>query len=826
MSMGLFKKKVIETNAETDIKLDNGESREESQKGLHVYNQRITIDKLSKRVEETGFATDTLIGIISNISKNVEQQVDSINNVIDKIENYSALAEEVYARTSDSQKIAGETLETAQQGNAAVDNIIKSMNGIESSVEYIKEVITSLSQKAMQVDEMLVIIKDIASQTNLLSLNASIEAARAGEHGRGFAVVADEVRKLAQKSNESVDKISKTIKGIKDSVEKAIEAAGISSGKVKEGADTAADTINAFKKIIESINTTAAVTGEISSAISEQTNHLGDVITSADDMKKLSEKVMSMIEVMLVNTQQTKSSIEMLNQTSKDLADITGKILMDSGSMANSSKVLKTNIARRLETMDPALSFANESSRIFANLHKGLLAFGLHADVIPAVAKSWYVEEDNVTWVFNLRKGAKFHNGREITGEDVKYSLERILSPALKSANAWFLEPIDGAIEFKEGRAKEVRGIKVLDRYRISIRLASSNAGFLLNLSQSCDVIIAKEDVEKGIYTGCGPYSIEDTNENKYILTAFNDYFGGKPYVDRIEITYGDTNPIKSFIEGKYSFVILTNTNGVKDIKNSHLAQNLKTRDAMTTQFLGFNLKSNSVFVQNRELRKAINYAVNKKRIVDEVQEGLAREAKGVFPPSIIDNSHLTGYPYSPEKAKMILQKEGFYNSSKRLVILGNQNNTGRKTGTDRMFEYVMEDLKAVGIECDMINVPPADYLTDVNIAKCDLFTMGWIADTGDPDNYLEPLFKPNIYTNFTGYNNKEVTKLMEQAKAIINPDKRINLYKKIQDIIIDDAPWVFLYHPITAYACSSEVSNLRLTPMSKVRFDDIIVSE
>lgn len=826
MSLRLFNRQKKSTEELIPDKLENKNLQAQDRTDILVHNQRISIAKITKRVEETGFATETLINIINSISKNVEVQMDSINKVVEKIENYSALAEEVYARTTDSQKIADETMLAAKKGNAAVDNSIKSMREIEKSVDYIKDVIASLNKQAAQVDEMLEIIKDIASQTNLLSLNASIEAARAGEQGRGFAVVADEVRKLAQRSNESVQKISSTIKGINASIEKTIEAAGITGSKVKEGVSTAGETMDALSKIIESIDTTTSVTREISSAISEQTNQIGDVIASTDDMRKISEKVMSMIEIVLINTQQTKSSIEMLFQTSKELSEITniiqGEVAKDSGSKL----LLRTCLREKLSSFDPAVAFDQESSRIFENTHKGLLSSGLYTDVLPGIAKSWYVEDDNLTWIFNLRRGAKFQNGREATADDVKYSFERVLSPSLKSPNAWFLLEIDGAKEYQSGKAREVDGIKVLDRNRIAIRLSSPSSGFLLNLAQACSSILAKEDVEKDRFTGCGAYVLGENSEaNKYILTSFKDYYGGQPYVENVEVYYGDRNIAGSFLDGKYDFIILNN-NGVKEIKKTPLEKYLKTQDVMTTSFAGFNLKANSIFAKNANIRKAINYAINKKKIIDDIEEGLAEEAKGVFPPSIIENSYLTGYGYNPGKAKELLKKENFYNSPKKLKILGWQNTSEIKTNNQKVVEYIVNDLKEVGIECDIEKVPTDKYLNDDSVTKCDLFIMGWVADTGDPDNYLEPLFNPENYTDFMRYDNNEVIKLMKQAKKIMNPEKRINMYKKIQDIIVDDAPWIFLYHPLSAYVHREGISNIRLSSLGKVRFEDIIINK
>lgn len=789
---------------------------------LLIHNQDVSIEKINNRIEETGYATETLIGLIGNISKNIESQMDSINLVSSKIEEYSKLSDEVLGKSDETKNTAMQTMETAKCGNVAVNNTISSINEIKKSVEYIKSLSSQLSVQAMQVDDMLFIIKDIAEQTNLLSLNASIEAARAGEHGRGFAVVAEEVRKLSVKSNESVEKISKTIKNIKASISDTIKAADESNNRVNDGVSKAKETINSFSSIIESIGTTVEAAKEINSSVSGQSKFLEEIVSSTGDMKNASEKIISMIEAVLINTQQTKSSIEMLSRTSERLSKITRAISEQIGKQEESKIVIRTCMNNTLSSNDPCMAFDNESIKILSNTHRGLLTSGLYTDVLPALAKSWYVEDDNITWVFNLRRGAKFHNGREITAENVKCSFERILSPELKSPNAWFLSPIEGADSYQNGNTGDVSGIKVLDKYKLSIKLSKPDSGFLLNLAQPCCSIIDTDDAKSGCITGCGPYRLTKDSNGEYTLEAFPDYYGGQPYADSIEIKYNESDAVGGFNEGKYDFVILSNNNGVQNLENS----NLKTMDVLMTSYAGFNLKSGSIFAKNKDIRKAVNHAVNKKRIIDEVQRGMAVESKGVFPIGMMDNKHLKGFEYNPQLARELLKKSGYTSQSNKLAILGWENDTGIKTNDEKVVDYIIEDLKAVGIECRIVKVPAKGYLSAENIKNCDMFISDWIADTGDPGNYLEPLFTPGIYTNFCCYENSEVTDMMAQAKRIANPEKRVEIYNSIQDIIVSDVPWLFLYHPKTAYVSKQNIDGLRLNPLGRVRYEDIIVTK
>lgn len=796
-------------------------SKDDGETSILKHNQKCIVDKIGTKIEETGFAAENLISITHNIATNVEIQMDSIDKVVNEISNYSALAEEVFASTENSKQIAEQTLGIAKEGSMAVNNSINAMKEIEISVSTTKNVVNDLNVKAEHINEMLKIIKDIANHTNLLSLNASIEAARAGDAGRGFAVVAQEVKNLAQRSSESAGHISNTINEINHSISETIIAMNNSITKVKEGTDIANNTMEVFNNIINAVNTTTTVAEEINIAVSKQTQSLESIITSTEDMSKSSEKVMSMVEAASLNTQYTKTSLNSLSDVSKDLKIISDKLL-DKVEVSNKEEtIIRTSISDAPLSYDPHMAFDQQSNQVLFNVHAGLLIIGSSGDLSPGIAKSWYVEDDNVTWIFNIRKGAKFHNGKEVTSEDVRYSYERMLSPKLKSPNGWFLDQIAGANAYTNNNAKQVSGIKVLDRYRISIKLTGPYSGFLLNLGQNCCAIISRDDESLGKITGCGAYTIEEKTKEMCLLKAFKDYFAGTPYVDKIQVSFKGDDIAQGFLDKKYDAITVENKTSMEKLKNIP-KENIGKKSIMGTYYAGFNLKSNSIFAKNAEVKKALNLAVNKKKIIEEILGGMGEESKGPFPPSIIDNSHLQGFPYNPKAAKEILSREGVFNSNNKLKVI--VRNDSSETIFNKLSAYVIKDLEDVGIECVIEKISPDRYLESESVAKCDLFFSRWIADTGDADNYLAPLFDANNVTDFTRYDNENVTYLMGKAKGVVNPLKRNDIYKEIQNIIIAEAPWIFLYHPQIAHVSRTGVLGVRLSSLGIIKYDNIII--
>lgn len=781
-------------------------------------NRTKMLSRLTSQVEETAIVADGLIDSTKGINKSIEQQMVVIESVVDEISNYSSLAEEVFASIESSKEISEQTLSTANEGTVAVDNVLGAMGEIERVVNEVRQSVNDLFDKSQNIDDLLNIIKDIAASTNLLSLNAAIEAARAGEAGRGFAVVANEVKNLASRSIESVSHINNILNEIKSSINNTSTLMLAAIDKVNDGKDISKETRHVFENIIQSAKETSNVAEEINKAISKQTDSLESVIGATHDMSQRFGQLMKTVEVTILSTELTSTSLNRLNELSTAIQE-TGNEQTESHNELDNELVLKGCEPYTITMIDPMASSDSVDVRTLYNIYGTLINIDSDGKVSPGLARYWHVHEDQVTWEFQIRKGVKFHNGETLTAEDVRFSYERLLSKALNAPCSWVLMDIEGSEDYHKGIAKTVSGIKVLNPYTISIKLTSPYTGFLLNLGQAAASVISKRGFESGgQFIGCGPYRLEGYNEQCVTLKAFDECYSGAPYISTVKMFSGEENHIKRVANRELDFARIEDGVAYQAAKDSNLS--IKQLDMLGIYYMGFNLRSNHPVVQSKLARQALNYAINKERIVNDVLGKYGSIASSPMPPDMLLNSRLSPYAYNPQKAKELLRAAGISNMTLNMY--------SRDDGSNGLFKrterYVIEDLQAVGFKVNVTSAPAAEFLRVRGFEKSDIYMSRWIADTGDQDNFLRPLFYPHNNDNFSDYNNPHVTQMLEDAKVMLNPTKRAEMYNQIAEAIHEDAPWAFLFHPKSGVAYHQDLGGVNLNAISIVRYDQMFI--
>lgn len=485
-------------------------------------------------------------------------------------------------------------------------------------------------------------------------------------------------------------------------------------------------------------------------------------------------------------------------------------------------------------TLDPALATDIYSFAIIQQLFDGLVQFDKNLNVVPAIAKSWKVSPDGLTYTFYLREGVKFHNGREVTAEDWVYSITRIIDSKTASPASTFLDRVLGSQEFREGKAPGVKGLTSPGKHVFEIRLSEPYAPFLSVLGMINVKVLPSEEVEKSgtsfgkTPVGTGPFRFVSMKEGEEIILDANEsYFEGGPYLREVifKIFHGAPRKkiFKEFQDGNLeeTFVSPEMLEDVLREKRYLFFQ----KPILSLRFYGFNLSSKPL--DNRDLRKAINFAIDKNSIISEIHKNQFQLARSILPPGMPGyDPRKDPYPFDPTRASGFLSKAGF--SKERHVPPLEIWSASDSEAAQKELNEIRLELSRIGIESSIhfeTNWPKfASWLAD---HKLPVFLRAWYADFPDPDNFLGTLFHSRSKYNYMAYHNPNVDHLLDQARKETDYLKRIELYRKIEEVVLEDAPIVPMVHPLLQIFCQPYVRGLEVNalgasyiPMKKIWLD------
>ena len=777
--------------------------------------QNIITNRVVKEAEDALEVTKTLLDSVKDINIEMEKHNQHIDKTVNVSSSVGAFSEEVNASVDETMEVIENTMDKAKEGQRSFNEVVSSIDSVHNTVNNMKDVLEQLSNKSVKIKGIVDTIKGIAKTTHLLSLNANIEAARAGEAGKGFSVVAAEVKKLAESSSSSADEIDNIISEITKVNEETLNVINEGVDKVINSMKTAENAGNVIDDVMKSIERTKDISKQISGAVKDQADKNQYMITVIDELVKVSEAVRSFNENIAINTDRQKASLMTLKHSINNLNQL-------SNTNIDKSKMIKTEFlmpVSPIQTFDPAMSGDINGSNVLSQINVGLAQFGLGTEVIGAIARSWFVENDNITWNFNLRKDVKFHNGRNITAADVKFSYERILSRKVDSINRWFLSMIQGSDEFYNGIAKDVSGIIVTGQHTLKIILKYPYNSFINNLAHDSCCILPKEEIEIISYkpVGAGPYRfvMDDKEKKEIILEKFENYVLGEALIDVIRIKYDDENLAEKFLNGELDYISLDAEN--KDLLTKK-GYSIGQTECIGMRFLPFNFDSNNPIVHSKEARQGLNYCIDKDRIIKEAFGGLETPANGAFPSSLLSNTRGVGYNRNLSKAKELIRKSGITSPSMTVPIA---KNGVKKEMHKQVVKILSENLKEIGITLKVIEVEGTEYYGDETLRKSDMIIYGWLGDSGTADNYIEPLVDVSNAANRSRYNNPAVMEFLEEAKKTRNPYRYKELLLRIESELVEDAPWISLCNICVSYAYQKNVKGLRVHPSNIVKLAD-----
>ncbi|WP_342514490.1 ABC transporter substrate-binding protein [Sporosarcina sp. FSL K6-1522] len=452
-------------------------------------------------------------------------------------------------------------------------------------------------------------------------------------------------------------------------------------------------------------------------------------------------------------------------------------------------------------SLDPSRVTEGETFKVTVNLYETLLNFGEEDTTVqPGLAKEWDTSEDGLTYTFTLQEGVKFHDGTDFNAEAVVKNFDRWANGDADKF-PYYSSMFGG---FKDDPERVIDTVTAEGDNTVVMTLTRPQAPFLKNIAMSMFAIASPTAFEKGDDefernpVGTGPFKFVEWKPNETITIEKNtDYWQeGLPKLDKVIFkTIPDNSArLNELLNGGIDLADGINPADGKRIEGDDKLQ-LFERPSMNVGYLGLTVTRPPF--DKKEVRQAMNYAIDKQTILDSFFEGRADSAKNPMPPSISGyNDAIEEYPYDPEKAKELLAAAGLADGFEMDLWAMPVPRPYMPDGA-KVAEVIQKNLADIGVKANIVSYEWATYLDKASKGEADAFMLGWTGDNGDADNFIYVLLdEDNIGSNnYTYYKNDDLHKLLIEAQTEVDEDKRNELYKQAQEIIHEEAPWVPLAH-------------------------------
>ena len=511
-------------------------------------------------------------------------------------------------------------------------------------------------------------------------------------------------------------------------------------------------------------------------------------------------------------------------------------------------------------TLDPHLVTDTTSAFIVVEVFSGLVKFDTELRLVPDIAESWEIDASGTTYTFRLREDVKFHNGKPVTADDFKWSIERAAAPSTASPVAdTYLDDIVGAADYLEGKADSIEGVKVVDDHTLQITVDAPKSYILAKLTYPTAYVLDREVVQSGgdnwwieNGVGTGPFKLKEYRiGERIVLERFDDFYGELANVDFVHMNLAGGQSMAMYENDEIDItgVGIFDLDRIQDPDEPLNEELIVAPPDFSVFYVGFN--PNFPPFDQSKFRQALNHAVDKELIATEVLSNLVVPAYGILPPGFPGyNPNLEGLKFDPVLAQRLISETPYadflanvaedspYYATAQAALgespfAGSGNTprievtvpgTGGTIGLD--LEVVIEFWRRViGVEVDIVQVESATYLEELDEQKYQAYYAGWQADYPDPQDFLDILFHTDSSLNHMAYSNPEVDAILEEARVEHNAFTRVELYQKAENMLVKDAPWLPLWYSGEQFVLlKPHVKNYKLTPMIVPKMSEVVI--
>jgi ABC-type transport system substrate-binding protein len=461
------------------------------------------------------------------------------------------------------------------------------------------------------------------------------------------------------------------------------------------------------------------------------------------------------------------------------------------------------------DSLDPQNTQSNPGEQVNRMMYDNLVRFNTKMQIEPALAESWTQSADGLIWTFKLRKGVRFHDGTPFDAKAVKYFFDRVLGDE-KPFKASLYTPF-------------VQGAQVVDDNTVRVTLKQPFAAFLFRLAHSAGAIVSPAAHQKwgkdlALHpAGTGPFKFVEWVKGDRVVVERNDaYWGGRPLLDRVTVktVKEDSARVLMLQSGDADLILNIPPEDIPRLrKDARFAvESIATARAL---YVTINVKKKPF--DDVRVRQALNHAVNREAIVGSLFQGNAEAIAGIVAPLQNGFAKLPGYAYDPKKAKELLAQAGVPALKVKLW-----SPKGRYVKDFELAQAVQQDLAAVGVEAALSTMEWGAYLsaTKTGLEQTDreLFLLGWSPSTGEAQWGIFPLLHSSQLApkgdNRGFFASKALDDAIDKATTATSEQTRLGALREAQQIIIKDAPVIFLISPNMIVGASKKVHGVVNLPL------------
>jgi len=488
------------------------------------------------------------------------------------------------------------------------------------------------------------------------------------------------------------------------------------------------------------------------------------------------------------------------------------------------SSALVMAVESNPKSLDPRVGNDSISARIHQLLFNSLVKKNERFEIIPNLA-TFEESPDHSTITFRLRPGVKFHNGRELTARDVKYTLDSILNGAVQS-------PYRG--DFIKSDSLRVESVEARDPLTVVLRIRGHLPTLLTSLVPIGIIpegMSNQDAAQKPV--GTGPFKFVSQAEQQQIdLEAFDGYFENPPSIKRLRIRLIQDNAVRQLELKRGDIHLAVNTLFPPDVVEAMKSEpGLKVviTNGTNIDYIGVNVTD--PILSKREVRQAIAYGIDREQIIREVWRGQARKAISILPPEQwAFEPDVKSYNHDVAKAKQLLDQAGYTDADSNgpqprftLTLKTSSNAFSRQIASN-----FQDQLKKIGIELKLESAEFATFQSQViqgNFQLCYLRDIGANQHVDIFQNLYHSRSIPTAAKNYSEgrnrsrYRNPEIDRLIERAESTGNEMEQKELYRQIQKILAEDLPQIYLWHPSNVVIASNRVGNINIDPSGSFFF-------